>query len=439
MASIVKKHRKSGDKYYISYRSRDEKGNVKQHWLPCEDRREARDLLGDVEQAEHEGKEYVRPQAYTPTATTAVPANRMTIQELLERYIDSARQRWSPSTLGNARHITKDYILPYIGNVPVVAVTPMYLQDFYNDLPKHKAVQGNHKRDPGNISNRTVREVHKLLRPAFNKAVTWGILSINPALSLELPKQKRKAREQWGEAEVVKALSLCTDLQLRAAIAVQFSATTRSGELLGLTWDCVDITDLNHAAVHINKSLARLNRQDMLDIGNRDIILEFPPIIGSNQNSTTRALKPPKNSTSIRTVYLPKTAALLLKDLKVAQDIDKAIYSDDYHDYNLVFCQENGNPLEQKYMSRRFKHFSVAAGLPVVNFYSLRHSGATAKLRGTRNLKAVQGDMGHSTPEMLTKVYAAIVDEDRVRNAEVIETSVLAKVHPKMQNVDNKI
>ena len=42
-----------------------------------------------------------------------------------------------------------------------------------------------------------------------------------------------------------------------------------------------------------------------------------------------------------------------------------------------------------------------------------------------------QGDMGHATPEMLTKVYAAIVDEDRMHNAEVIEASVLSKIHLK--------
>lgn len=67
----------------------------------------------------------------------------------------------------------------------------------------------------------------------------------------------------------------------------------------------------------------------------------------------------------------------------------------------------------------------------MIDFYALRHSGATAKLRSTRDLKAVQGDMGHATPEMLTKVYAAIVDEDRMHNAEVIEASVLSKIHLK--------
>lgn len=438
MASIIKKHRKSGDKYYISYRCRDEYGNVKQHWLPCTDRKEAHYLLDEVVQAEQDGREYVRPQAYAPTATTAISANHMTIQELLERYIDISRQHWDPNTLSNARHIAKDYIVPYIGNVPVAAVTSMYLQDYYNDLPRHKAVQGNHKRDPGNISPRTIREVHKLLRPALNLAVIWGELSNNPALPLQLPKEVKKKREQWSETEVVEALNLCTDPQLRAAIAVQFSGTTRSGELLGLTWDCVDITDPNHASMTINKELMRIKIKDMVDTNERGIYVKFPAVIGAN-NKTIRVLKTPKNITSIRRVYLPPTTAILLRELREVQDIERAAYGDHYHDYNLVFCQNNGRPLEQKYMSKHFKSFVSVHNLHMVDLYSLRHAGATAKLRGTRNLKAVQGDMGHATPEMLTKVYAAIVDEDRVHNAEVIETSVLSQIYLKSQNVDNKI
>ena len=328
--------------------------------------------------------------------------------------------------------------MPYIGNVPVAAVTPMYLQDYYNDLPRHKAVQGNHRRDPGNISARTVRKVHKLLRPAFDRAVLWGILPINPTLPLQLPKGEKRVREQWSEAEVVEALNLCDDPQLRAVIAIQFAATTRPGELLGLTWDCVDTSDPTHIIIHINKELARLNRKDMAETGEREIIFKFPAILGNGQNKTVRVLKYPKNSTSVRKVYLSQTAGMLLRELKEVQNVNRVAYGDDYHDYGLVFCQKNGNPLEDKYMSKHFKHFMQENNLHLVNFYSLRHAGATAKLCGTRNLKAVQDDMGHATPDMLTKVYAAIVDEDRVHNAEVIETSVLAKVHPKMQNMDNK-
>lgn len=76
----------------------------------------------------------------------------------------------------------------------------------------------------------------------------------------------------------------------------------------------------------------------------------------------------------------------------------------------------------------------LSAGLPEVDLYSLRHSGATVKLRASGNIKAVQGDMGHSTPEMLTKVYATIIDEDRKKNVLLLED----KVYEKMREISEK-
>ena len=38
------------------------------------------------------------------------------------------------------------------------------------------------------------------------------------------------------------ALSVCEDERLKLAINLSFSCSLRLGELLGLTWDCVDIS-----------------------------------------------------------------------------------------------------------------------------------------------------------------------------------------------------
>ena len=186
MASITTKKRKNGIKWYVIQNHYNADGERRPIWVPCTDRKEALRLLPEVEDAERQGIAYVRPDdALAAMPLAAVRIEGMTVEELLSRYVDGARQQWDANTLGNARHIIADYIVPYIGSVPVANVNPMMLQSYYNDLPNHKAVQGNRKRDPGNISARTVREVHKILRPALNKAVLWGALPNNPALPLE--------------------------------------------------------------------------------------------------------------------------------------------------------------------------------------------------------------------------------------------------------------
>lgn len=315
MATITTKQRKHGTKWYVIENLYNADGERKPIWVPCTDRKEALRLLPEIEEAEQQGIAYVRrDNALAAMPLAAVHIEGMTVEELLLRYVDGVRQQWDANTLSNARHIIADYIIPYIGSVPVADVNPMMLQSYYNDLPNHKAVQGNHKRDPGNISARTVREVHKILRPALNKAVLWGALPSNPALPLEVPKTEKHVREQWSEAEMVDALNTCTDPQLRAAMGTQFAATTRSGELLGLTWDCVDIADPKHASITIEKELMRLKIRDMLDTGERGVFLKFPPLTGK-KNKTVLVLKTPKNISSIRKVYLPVTVAELLQDL----------------------------------------------------------------------------------------------------------------------------
>ena len=57
-------------------------------------------------------------------------------------------------------------------------------------------------------------------------------------------------------------------------------------------------------------------------------------------------------------------------------------------------------------------------------FHSLRHSSTTYKLKlNNGDLKATQGDTGHAELDMITKVYAHILDEDRKVNAQKFEAS----------------
>ena len=75
--------------------------------------------------------------------------------------------------------------------------------------------------------------------------------------------------------------------------------------------------------------------------------------------------------------------------------------------------------------------------LPPVVFHSLRHSSVTYKLKlNGGDIKAVQGDSGHSRVDMVTDVYSHIIDEDRRRNAELFEEAFYGKknLDPKMHD-----
>lgn len=75
-------------------------------------------------------------------------------------------------------------------------------------------------------------------------------------------------------------------------------------------------------------------------------------------------------------------------------------------------------------IEKEFARLKESANLPNVVFHSLRHSSTTYKLKLNHgDLKATQGDTGHAEIDMITKVYAHILDEDRKINAQKFESS----------------
>ena len=138
-------------------------------------------------------------------------------------------------------------------------------------------------------------------------------------------------------------------------------------------------------------------------------------------------LKTPKTESNVLKVWMPKTVAYILREWKASQDKQKEFLGSEYLDYNLVVELPNGRPCEETVISNAFRRLKRDAQLPDVVFHSLRHSSTTYKLKLNHgDIKATQGDTGHSQADMVTKVYAHILDEDRKVNAQKFESAFYA-------------
>lgn len=94
----------------------------------------------------------------------------------------------------------------------------------------------------------------------------------------------------------------------------------------------------------------------------------------------------------------------------------------------------NGRPCENRIIEKDFLAPKEKAGLPNVVLNSLRHSSTTYKLKLNHgDLKATQGDTGYSEIDMITKVYAHILDDDRKINVQKFETAFYS--NPDLKNV----
>ena len=291
------------------------------------------------------------------------------------------------------------------------------------------------------ITAATVHQIHKVLRSCFRQAVKWEMMDKNPAIDATLPKYKAEEREIWTAEMLMQAIDACENKWLKVAFHLAFAATVRIGELLGLTWDCVDVSEEaiaeNRAYIFINKQVERVSRNAVDELYAKEVILIFPS--QRKNNKTVRLLKTPKTDTSERKVYIPKFVAQILVDIKKEQYELKDILGSEYQDYNLVMATTFGLPIGDSYLRTKMQDIIDELGLPDVVFHSLRHTSVTYKLKlSGGDIKAVQGDSGHAQADMVTEVYGHILDEDRRKNAELMENAFYNKeyLNPQMKAQD---
>ena len=98
-------------------------------------------------------------------------------------------------------------------------ITPRIMDKYYRDLLSVKAVSTKYVKARNEyLTPHTVREIHKVLRNAFNQAVKWELMTRNPVEHATLPKEEHKVRDIWTADILLKALDACEDDILSLAI-----------------------------------------------------------------------------------------------------------------------------------------------------------------------------------------------------------------------------
>ena len=425
MASIQKR----GKKYAVVYTYTDSADVKRQKWETYGTKKEAAARKAQVENEMNNG--------------TFIPPSSVTVRDFLADFVELyGSKRWGLSAYSGNTGIINNYINPVIGDMNVQDVTRRTVDSFIAQLQKMKPVSTTYRNARSEfLPPNTIEKVCKVLHCAFRQAVRWDMVPKNPFDDVLLPKKEKNPRAIWTADIIRQALDNCSEGKLYVAINLSFACSLRMGEITGLTWDCVHISDSDiakdDAHIIVNKELARVDQRAIDALGEKDIIFMFPRIVKAK--STTRlVLKRPKTETSIRKVWLPKTLAYILRDWHQKQDKLKEIMGDEYADYNLVLALETGRPCEDKVIGNQFERLKKSANLPNVVFHSLRHSSTTYKLKLNHgDIKATQGDTGHAQASMVTEVYAHILDEERKINAQKFEVAFYA--NPDMRRVEQEL
>jgi len=123
----------------------------------------------------------------------------------------------------------------------------------------------------------------------------------------------------------------------------------------------------------------------------------------------------------------PDTGKCVGHTVKESQQAWKEDIGDQYTDFNLMLTQANGYPVDTKFIESSLRNLIEENNLKPVVFHSLRHTSVSMKLSLCGDIKAVQGDTGHSQANMVTDVYAHINNKDRQRLAVMVNDSFFEK------------
>lgn len=413
MASITKR----GKSFCVVYTYVNEHGESKQKWESFKTSKEAKKRKQTIEYEQMTGS-FVAPR-------------EQTVEEFMDDFVHLyGEQRWSLGMYTASVGTIRNYVNPIIGKRLIQSITTRDVDNYIATLRKTKPVSTPvHPARSEYLTNGNIQKIIKMMRCAFHQAIRWDIVAKNPFENAVLPKYRKTTRDIWNAETIRKALDACTDSRLYLAMNLSFACSLRLGEILGLTWNNVHITDEDIAAdnawIYIDKELQRADYSVLQTLNNKDVFRVFPCIM---EGAATRlVLKAPKTESSVRRIWLPKTLAYILRKWQESQQELKNFLGDEYQDFGLVVAHKNGRPVDNRIIEKEFERLKKAAELPNVVFHSLRHSSTTYKLKLNHgDIKATQGDTGHAEIEMITKVYAHILDEDRKLNAQKFDSQFYA-------------
>jgi integrase len=422
MATIIQRDQSYSVVYYANIN-----GERKQLWESFPTKKAAQARKAEVENEINDG--------------TFIPPSKQTIREFMQDYVSLyGEEKWALSTYSSNIAFIENYVNPIIGNEPIQSFSARSVDIYLKQLKKTKPAESlHHKARTEFVGASVLSEAYKLMRCAFSRAVKWEVIKKNPFELVDKPKCVYNRREIWDANTIRRALDECRDSRLYVAMNLSFACSLRIGEILGLTWDNIHIAEYDiatdNAHLFVEKELQRASLKAIEILDKKDVVHVFPAF---KPNAVTRlVLKAPKTESSKRQVWIPKTLAYILLEYRKTQDILIEMLGDEYFNHNLVVALPNGRPCEERLITEAFQRLRVQCGLPNVVFHSLRHSSTTYKLKLNKgDIKATQGDTGHAQADMITKIYAHILDEDRKVNAVKMEQAFYAgKANPDLRNV----
>lgn len=330
-----------------------------------------------------------------------------TLKDYFDKWFEEyANNQLQPRTLESYHYELDTKVLPALGHIKLNKLTPIKILSFLNNLTED-GIRKDGK--PGGYSDRIIKYQWQILSSALQQAVYWQIILENPCKRVKPPKNIKSNNEQvtesdikyYDEVQTLLLLDVIKDGALKYQIAVNIAVFCglRIGEILGLTWNDID---LKNKTISINKSRSHTKELGMFT-------------------------KYPKNRTSIRTLNIPDTLVKQLQEYKVMQNADKAscgdLWSEEWDKTPWLMTKWNGEGMFHNTLTdwiyKTIKKYNKGIDdnkdipeeekenfkLPVISFHKLRHTSATLLIGQNTDIRTVSARLGHAQTSTTMNIY----------------------------------
>jgi integrase len=321
-----------------------------------------------------------------------IPTTKLTVAAYLDDWLQKyAAGNVRETSLRSYRDIAHQHLIPALGRISLRKLSLLDVQGYYTvKLKPEKPATG---KTPSALSPSTVRKHHAVLHAALEYAIQNGTLGANICDRVRPPKKERKEHRRWSGEQVKMFLGEAKRVlsrKLYALLLVLRTTGIRPGEALGLREPDVDLLT-----------------------GSITIVQRFYRLGGSKRDGEpTRLLfGPPKSEKGRRTIEVPPDVVEELRQVIATNRALRLEFGRQYHDLAehgpLVFCQDDGQPLNwENFVRRGFQRIETRLKLPVIRPYDFgRHAHAAWLYEQGVHPKIISERMGHASTAFTMDTY----------------------------------
>lgn len=300
-----------------------------------------------------------------------------------------------PTTFERYEGIYRNYIEnSQLYSLKFDVLKSLQIQRYYNELWE------------SGKSQNVIKNLNKLLKQFLNYAVNQGYLVKNPCISVTIPGDVGEDDDNEIDVFTDEEINLLkTGLEchkLKCAILLNLGTGLRLGELLGLKWSDLDMTNKE---LHVRRTLKRVN------------------IIDSKGDKEWKLIEQvPKSKTSIRTIPIPSNLIPLLEEQDTINKLNKIKCGPCWTNSDFIFVTESGKNIEAQNLTRSYRRLLNKLEIPYRKYHSIRHTYSTKLFEAGVPLKTVQILLGHSDISTTANIYTHVMKKEKVKSVEVLNS-----------------